>query len=84
MVQLAGKPGVATDVGSVSEVILNHETGIVTNKNAGSIALALESLTLDKAKRDEMGRLAVARAQVLFSVDRMISAHIELYRSIVK
>ena len=82
--QLAGKPVVATDVGSVSEVILNHETGIVTNKNTGSIALALESLTLDKAKRDEMGRLAVARAQVLFSVDRMISAHIELYRSIVK
>jgi glycosyltransferase involved in cell wall biosynthesis len=30
--QLAGKPVVATDVGSVSEVILNHETGIVTNK----------------------------------------------------
>ena len=82
--QLAGKPVVATDVGSVSEVILNHETGIVTNKNTGSIALALESLTLDKAKRDEMGRLAVARAQVLFSVDRMINAHIELYSSIVK
>ena len=82
--QLAGKPVVATDVGSVSEVILNHETGIVTNKNAGSIALALESLTLDKAKHDEMGRLATARAQALFSVDRMISAHIELYSSIVK
>jgi glycosyltransferase involved in cell wall biosynthesis len=82
--QLAGKPVVATDVGSVSEVILNHETGIVTNKNAGSIALALESLTLDKAKRDEMGRLASARAQALFSVERMISAHIELYSSIVK
>ena len=82
--QLAGKPVVATDVGSVSEVILNHETGIVTNKNAGSIALALESLTLDKAKRDEMGRQAVARAQTLFSVNRMINAHIELYSSIVK
>ena len=82
--QLAGKPVVATDVGSVSEVILNHETGIVTNKNAGSIALALESLTLDKAKRDEMGRLATARAQALFSVERMINAHIELYSSIVK
>jgi glycosyltransferase involved in cell wall biosynthesis len=82
--QLAGKPVVATDVGSVSEVILNHETGIVTNKNAGSIATALESLVIDKAKREEMGRLAVARAQALFSVDRMINAHIELYKSIVK
>jgi len=82
--QLAGKPVVATDVGSVSEVLLNHETGIVTNKNAGSIALALESLLLDKQKRIEMGTLATSRANALFSVDRMINAHIALYKSIVK
>jgi glycosyltransferase involved in cell wall biosynthesis len=82
--QLAGRPVVATDVGSVSEVILNHETGIVTNKNAGSIASAVESLLLDKTTREEMGRLAIARAQALFSVERMINAHIELYKSIVK
>ncbi|NBR23556.1 MAG: glycosyltransferase family 1 protein [Micrococcales bacterium] len=82
--QLAGKPVVATDVGSVSEVVLNHETGIVTNKNAGSIALALESLLLDKQKRTEMGALAISRANALFSVNRMINAHIALYKSIVK
>ena len=82
--QLAGKPVVATDVGSVSEVILNHETGIVTNKNAGSIASAVESLVLDKTTREEMGRLAIARAQALFSVDRMVNAHVELYKSIMK
>ena len=82
--QLAGKPVVATDVGSVSEVLLNHETGIVTNKNAGSIALAIESLLLDKQKRTEMGTLAAARAHALFSVDRMINAHVDLYKSIVK
>ena len=82
--QLAGKPVVATDVGSVSEVLLNHETGIVTNKNAGSIALALESLLLDKQKRTEMGTQATARAHALFSVDRMINAHVDLYKSIVK
>jgi glycosyltransferase involved in cell wall biosynthesis len=82
--QLAGKPVVATDAGSVAEVLLNHETGIVTNKNAGSIVLALESLLLDKQKRTEMGTLATARAHALFSVDRMIKAHIELYKSIVK
>ena len=82
--QLAGKPVVATDVGSVAEVILSHETGIVTNKNAGSIALALETLLLDKQKRTEMGTLATSRANALFSVDRMINAHIALYKSIVK
>jgi len=82
--QLAGKPVVATDVGSVAEVVLNHETGIVTNKNAGSIVLALETLLLDKQKRTEMGTLATSRANALFSVDRMINAHIALYKSIVK
>jgi len=82
--QFAGKPVVATDVGSVSEVLLNHETGIVTNKNVGSIALALETLLLDKQKRTEMGIQATARAHALFSVDRMINAHVALYKSIVK
>lgn len=81
--QLAGKPVVATDVGAVSEVILNHETGIITNKNAGSIASAIESLILDAHTRSEMGKAAAVRAQALFSVDRMINAHIELYKSIV-
>ena len=82
--QLAGKPVVATDVGSVSEVIANHETGLVTNKNAGSIASAVNTLLLDTQKRNEMGLLAVSRAQALFSINRMINAHIELYKSIVK
>jgi glycosyltransferase involved in cell wall biosynthesis len=82
--QLAGKPVVATDVGSVSEVVLNHETGIVTNKIAGSIVLALETLLLDNQKRTEMATLATSRANALFSVDRMITAHIALYKSIVK
>jgi glycosyltransferase involved in cell wall biosynthesis len=81
--QLAGKPVVATDVGSVSEVIANHETGLVTNKNSGSIASAVNTLLLDSQKRKQMGKLASSRAHALFSVDRMINAHIDLYKSIV-
>jgi glycosyltransferase involved in cell wall biosynthesis len=82
--QMAGKPVVATDVGSVSEVIANHETGLVTNKNSGSIASAVNTLLLDSQKRKQMGKLASSRAHALFSVDRMINAHIDLYKSIVK
>jgi glycosyltransferase involved in cell wall biosynthesis len=82
--QLAGKPVVATDVGGVSEVIANHETGLVTNKNAGSIAAALNSLILDTQKRTRMSTLATSRARALFSVEQMIKAHVSLYRSIVK
>jgi glycosyltransferase involved in cell wall biosynthesis len=82
--QMAGKPVVATDVGSVSEVIANHETGLVANKNSGSIASAVNTLLLDSQKRKQMGKLASSRAHALFSVDRMINAHIDLYKSIVK
>ena len=81
--QLAGKPVVATDVGGVSEVIANHETGLVTNKNAGSIAAALNSLILDTQKRSQMSTLASSRAKALFSVDQMVNAHVSLYNSIV-
>jgi len=82
--QLAGKPVVATDVGGVSEVIANHETGLVTNKNAGSIAAAVNSLILDTQKRSHMSSLAASRAKAIFSVDQMINAHVRLYKSIVK
>ena len=81
--QLAGKPVVATDVGGVSEVIANHETGLVTNKNAGSIAAALNSLILDTQKRTQMSTLATSRARALFSIEQMVNAHVSLYHSIV-
>ena len=81
--QLAGKPVVATDVGGVSEVIANHETGLVTNKNAGSIAAALNSLILDTQKRTQMSTLATSRARALFSIEQMVNAHVSLYKTIV-
>ena len=81
--QLAGKPVVATDVGGVSEVIANQETGLVTNKNTGSIAAALDYLILDTQKRTQMSTLAASRARALFSIDQMVNAHVRLYNSIV-
>ena len=82
--QLAGKPVVATNVGSVSEVIADGETGLVTDKNPRSLIAALNTLIGDTDKRTAMGTLAASRANSLFSVDRMINAHIALYKSIVK
>jgi glycosyltransferase involved in cell wall biosynthesis len=82
--QLAGKPVVATNVGSVSEVIADGETGLVTNKSVDSLVAAVNTLLQDQQKRTAMGTLAASRANSLFSVDRMINAHIALYKSIVK
>lgn len=82
--QLGGKPVVATNVGSVAEVISNNVTGIITSKSAESIVSALQSLLQDKERSAAMGYLAKSRAQDLFSIERMISAHVALYKSIVK
>jgi len=82
--QLGGKPVVATNVGSVAEVISSNVTGIITTKSAESIASALKSLLDDKERSAAMGHLAKSRAQDLFSIERMISAHVALYNSIVK
>ena len=82
--QLAGKPVVATDVGGVSEVIAHEETGLVTKKTTQSIVTALNSLILDTQKQAQMSGVASSRARSLFSIDRMINAHVGLYKSIVK
>jgi glycosyltransferase involved in cell wall biosynthesis len=81
--QLAGKPVVATDVGGVSEVIADHETGLVTNKDAASIAAGINSLILETQKRTQMSTLAISRARALFSIDQMVNTHVRLYKSIV-
>ena len=82
--QLAGKPVVATNVGSVSEVIADGEIGLVTDRRTDSLVTALNTLIQDPSKGAAMSTLASSRAQSLFSVDRMINAHIALYKSIVK
>jgi glycosyltransferase involved in cell wall biosynthesis len=57
---------------------------LVTDKRTDSLVTALNTLIQDPNKRTAMGTLASSRAQSLFSVDRMINAHIALYKSIVK
>jgi glycosyltransferase involved in cell wall biosynthesis len=82
--QLAGKPVVATNVGGVSEVVLNNKTGFVTRKNTEDLAKALEKLINSKFLRTAQGKAAKAHATKAFSVEKMISAHVSLYKKIAK
>jgi glycosyltransferase involved in cell wall biosynthesis len=82
--QLAGKPVVATNVGGVAEVILNNKTGFVTKKNTKDLASALEKLIASKALRSAQGKAAKAHATQAFSVEKMISAHVSLYKKLSK
>jgi glycosyltransferase involved in cell wall biosynthesis len=80
--QLAGKPVVATNVGGVSEVVLNNKTGFVTRKNAEDLAKALEKLINSKALRTVQGKAAKAHATKTFSVEKMIQSHVSLYKKL--
>ena len=82
--QLASKPVVATDVGGVSEVVINNKTGFVTRKNTDELAKALEKLINSKTLRTAQGKAAKAHATTAFSVEKMINAHVSLYTKLAK
>ena len=82
--QLASKPVVATNVGGVAEVVINNKTGFVTRKNTEDLAKALEKLINSKALRTAQGKAAKAHATKAFSVEKMIKAHVSLYKKLTK
>jgi glycosyltransferase involved in cell wall biosynthesis len=82
--QLASKPIVATNVGGVSEVVINNKSGFVTNKNTKDLATVLEKLIASKALRTAQGKAAKAHAAKAFSVEKMIKAHVSLYKKLSK
>ena len=82
--QLASKPVVATNVGGVSEVVINKKTGFVTRKNTEDLAKALEMLINSKNLRTAQGKAAKAHAIKAYSVEKMINAHVSLYKKLAK
>jgi glycosyltransferase involved in cell wall biosynthesis len=82
--QLASKPVVATNVGGVAEVVLNNKTGFVTKKSTEDLRSALEKLVNSKALRLKQGKAAKAHATKTFSVEKMIKAHVSLYKKLPK
>lgn len=82
--QLASKPVVATNVGGVAEVVLNKKTGFVTKKDTKDLAAALEKLIASKSLRTAQGKAAKAHATKAFSVEKMIKAHVSLYKKLSK
>ena len=77
-----GLPLVSTNVGSVSDVVIDHSTGYLTESTPQSLADAIEKLVRDEQLRKMMGDAGKARATQYFSLERMIKDHSELYRSL--
>jgi glycosyltransferase involved in cell wall biosynthesis len=80
--QLAGLPVVATDVGAVSEVIQTGLTGLVVPADNAALLLAVIEIINSSDKGKAMGKAGAIRARKLFSIEQMVTAHVDLYRSI--
>jgi glycosyltransferase involved in cell wall biosynthesis len=62
------RPSIASDIGGVSELIIDGETGLlVPVDDAGELATAILRLTNDPVEANHMGRRARARYEELFS-----------------
>lgn len=81
---LAGCPVVATDVGSVSEVVVDRETGYITRPEAAELVGALEQVLADPSGAEQMGRSAAERARRVFGAERLIADAEALYTDLYR
>ena len=82
--QMAGVVVVSTDVGSVSEIIKEGETGFLTTFLFSDIADKLEQLESDENLRIQMGAGAKTFATELFSIKNMVNKYQEIYLNLIK
>jgi glycosyltransferase involved in cell wall biosynthesis len=76
----AGRPVVATRVGSLPEVVLDGETGVIVDPaSVAALSDALARMIDGSDLREQMGRSGARRAQQVFSLERMTDATLDLY-----
>ena len=78
----AGLPIVATDIGSVSDIVANDSSGYLTSPEPTALADAIEKLARDSQLRSIMGDAGRARAEKYFSLEKMLKDHGDLYQSL--
>lgn len=81
---LAGVPAVATDVGSVRDVVVDGETGWVTPIDARSLTESVVGALRDEPQLRRRGEAARVRAEQLYGVSRLARDHHALYAGVVQ
>lgn len=81
--QLAGKPVVATNVGSVAEVIIDNVTGFIVVNSVHNLVTSLKSILENSQLAKKMSHDAVRHAQEIASVELFIDRHLNLYKNLI-
>lgn len=79
----AGLPVVSTNVGSVSDIVVDGVTGLLTEVSAKGIIQGISTLLSNPALGTTLGESARRRAKVLFSSQNMIEQHEKLYSQVI-
>ena len=81
---LAGRPVIATRVGSMPEAIIDGETGLLIEKNdVNGLAIALRRLRDDPPLRTALGQRARKMALDQFTVDVMTAQYEQLWQKVL-
>ena len=75
----AGLPIVSTNVGSVSDIVINGVTGLLTEVSAKDVLQGVSNLIDEPGLRARLGESGQKRAKELFSSQTMVKRHEELY-----
>jgi len=79
-----GLPVVATDVGGISEAVIDGRTGLlVPRKDSSSLAAAIARLLSDEHIRVGYGREGRSRAERYYGVSSMVRKHEALFSSLL-
>ena len=76
---MVGIPVVATNVGSTNEIVVNGETGLLTNLSVNQLADAVAKVATDSALRAKMGAAGKEYTLARYGVERLVKDHQDLY-----
>ena len=77
----AGKPAIVSDIGGLSDVVVDGETGLLVEPgDPAALRAALERMLADGEMRAGMGRAAQDRAR-LFSPEAVVPMFEDAYRA---
>ena len=80
----AAIPVVTTSAGSVRDVARDGENGFVTGFSSEALANAILKLADSPALRKEFGEAGQSRSDALFSIERMVTDHEDLYKELLR
>jgi len=80
---MAHLPIVATNVGSINEIVLDGETGFLTDLSAISLAESVMKLISSESLREKMGSRAHEYTIQRYGVERLVKDHQKLYEELL-